>query len=205
MDPKLAALLKKVPLDKESVASVLPWLQRYGAQGAVLLARSYLGPVAVQVEQSKRCTANDPKQPRETAACETAACDGAVAAPAPEQSPGTGLKPTEVALLGMALTKLVYEAGELALHNPEVSAEGKQPEFALDANGSPPALSLAHVVAATRVWQKRSADAAQAAERAAPASSAAAPRQLLQTARVERYASAPRYAYVAPRSSRVPR
>ncbi len=65
-----------------------------------------------------------------------------------------------MAILGTALTKLLFEAGELALYNPGVLGTGKQPEFKLDEHGMAPAFSLSHVIAATRVWRERAAEAA---------------------------------------------
>jgi hypothetical protein len=114
----------------------------------------------------------------------------------------TGLAAGEVAILGMALTKLIFEASELALHNPTISAHGKQPEFKLDERGRPPAMSLAHVVAATRLVRAHLAER----ERLEPAPPPATPRARLQAARSARYATTARYAYVpAPSTYRTPR
>jgi hypothetical protein len=99
-----------------------------------------------------------------------------------------------VAILAMALTKLLYEAGELA--------DGKQPEFKLDEQGRPPALSLTHVVAATRLWRAHAAERAERkqAERAQElaleqAKARTSPRALLQAARGQQYALVTRHAY----------
>jgi hypothetical protein len=112
-------------------------------------------------------------------------------------------------VLCLALNKLVYELGELALHNPTLAADGKQPEFTLDDHGNPPAMSVMHAIAAVRWWQARAeqqAVDAAAKTAAADAALARSPRARLQAARTERYATAPRYSYVAPISTyRVPR
>jgi hypothetical protein len=103
------------------------------------------------------------------------------------------------AVLALALTKLLYELGELALHNPTLDPAGKQPAFALDDAGRPPALSVTHAIAAVRVLR---AHLAADDEPSAPPS----PRVLLQAARSERYATTARYSYVAPTATyRVPR
>lgn len=194
MEPWYIALFRKLPLDRKTAAALLPLVGRYGAKGAVVLARGYLGPVADQVEKGRCKPVDEP--PAATAN-------------------RAGLDEGEVAILGMALTKLLYEAGELALHNPTASASGKQPEFKLDEHGRPPAMSLSHVVAATRLWRAHSAETAarEQAERErelalaqAQAKARSAPRARLQAARGQLYALAPRYGYVPTSSTnRVPR
>jgi len=99
----------KLTFDRE----LLGKLAQSGTQGLELLARAYLGPVAV------------------------------------EQQTKVG---TSMPLLGLAVAKLAYEAGELALHNPNLEATGAMPKWAPDEQGRMPALSLAHVLAAVRAW-----------------------------------------------------
>lgn len=188
MDPKLAALFRMLG-DKEKVAALLPLVTRYGARGAVALARAYLGPVAVRVEQK-----HQGEQPTVVAPDGTAT-----------KTRGGSLSAAELAILGTAVSKLLFEAGELALHNPEVSATGAQPAFDLDENGSPPAFSLAHVVAARRLWRTHAAEKQARAEAERAARLPQTPRARLQAARTERYAATTRYAYAAPTTYRGPR
>lgn len=210
-DPKLAELLgrlklDRVKLDKETLNTVLPLVSQYGAQTALLLARGYLGPVATQVER-KDALENDGAAKRaatrDDGTSGSGKDDGSAAGQSDTETKKDKLSSGEVAILGMAVTKLLYEAGELALHNPQVRGEGKQPEFKLDAEGNAPAFSLAHVLAASKVWRERSAEAdanakleAARAEQSAPARSqstaAVASGSSLRTrtlaARADRYA-----------------
>lgn len=223
MEPWYIAMLKKLPLNRQTAAALLPLVSRYGAKGAVAMARSYLGPVACEVEQRVKegkdpCgNVRDPDQPPDPKVVELRKAGveihdvGRAEQPRTATSPKTdGLSEVDVAILGMAVTKLLYEAGELALHNPSASGEGKQPEFKLDERGAAPALSLSHVVAATRLWRAYTAERAekQEAEQAkelaqaeAEARARSAPRLRLQMARGQLYAGAQRYSYV-PTSTR---
>jgi hypothetical protein len=221
MEPWYVTMFKKLPLNRQTVSALLPIVGQYGAKGAVVMARSYLGPVACDVERRVRSgkdpcghdiveekTASFKEDIRDNAGEATA--DTANVAGA-EPKTGTATKSTnqlsevDVAILGMAVTKLLYEAGELALHNPTASSEGKHPDFKLDENGHAPALSLSHVVAATRLYrsysaeraEKKEAEQARALELAeAEARARSAPRLKLQAARGQLYAGAPRYSYV---------
>jgi hypothetical protein len=213
-------------LDKKTLMALMPLLGRYGARTAVVLARGYLGPVARVVEERcceeqrkpKRPCGPEPANPDRPATHGEGTSDlppverstNAVA-PEPPRTKPFGLEPCDVAILGMAVTKLVYEAGELALHNPGVTSAGKHPEFKLDEHGSPPAISLSHVVAATRLWRDRgvepdSADGTAAESQRAPTPTPATPRARLQALRAERYAGSNRYGYVpASSTQRAPR
>jgi hypothetical protein len=223
MEPWYVAMFKKLPLNRQTVSALLPVVGKYGAKGAVVMARSYLGPVACDVERRVRSgkdpcghdvveekTENFKEEVRDTdVASETANVAGAApktaTANATATKPSTQLNEVDVAILGMAVTKLIYEAGELALHNPTASSDGKHPEFKLDENGHAPALSLSHVVAATRLYRAYSAERAEKkeaeqakvlAQEEADARARSAPRLKLQAARGQLYAGAPRYSYV---------
>lgn len=221
MEPWYIAMLKKLPLDRRTATALLPLVGRYGAKGAVVMARSYLGPVACDVErrvnEGKDPCGNqrEPKGEPPTVALHDAHGEvvtnvtyvaGAAAEPAKTTTTKTErLSEVDMAILGMAVTKLLYEAGELALHNPTASGEGKQPEFKLDERGAAPALSLSHVVAATRLWRsftaeraekKEAEQAKELAKAEAEARRQSAPRLRLQTARGQLYAGAQRYSYV---------
>jgi hypothetical protein len=182
-------MLRKLRLDPKTLGAVVPLVGRYGAKGAVVVARSYLGPVADEV--ARRAGKTEPS--REAAPTTPAA--GAETPPGGQGTPKrAGLDAGEVAILAMALTKLLYEAGELA--------DGKQPEFKLDEQGRAPALSLTHVVAATRLVRSYAAERAERkqAERAQElaleqAKARASPRALLQAARGQQYALVTRHAY----------
>ena len=54
--------------------------------------------------------------------------------------------------LARAISKLGWEAGELAIHNPDLASGGTFPAWKIDDSGHPPPLSLAHVLAITRAW-----------------------------------------------------
>jgi hypothetical protein len=212
MDENLLTLLRKVPLTKQTATALLPLLGRYGLTGLLVLARGYLGPLADRRgdQDGRACGGTD------TPPDGTKPPDGADTPPdgtkppgrAPDPNATTGgttkggdLSAADSAVLGLALTKLVFELGELALHNPGLDPAGHQPDFKLDDRGHPPAMSVTHVLAAARLWQERAAkrDAAAAAQRAtADATALRSARAQLQAARSERYAAAPRYSYAAP-------
>ena len=153
MEPWYIAMLKKLPLNRQTATALLPLVGRYGAKGAVVMARGYLGPVACDVERRVK-EGKDPCGNQHEPNGE-----------APKTTTTTTktdrLSEVDVAILGMAVTKLLYEAGELALHNPTASGAGKQPEFKLDERGAAPALSLSHVVAATKLWRSYTAERAE--------------------------------------------
>ncbi len=118
--------------------------------------------------------------------------------PPPSLPPATtatlaGLDGAEIAILGMAINKLIFEAGELALHNPSVASEGRHPEFKLDTHGCPPPISLSHIIAATRALRGPSE------EPEAPMTPST--RLRMQQARAERYAAARRFTLPANTSS----
>lgn len=236
MDPKLVAMLRKLPLSRQAASAVLPLIGRYGAKGAVVLARSYLGPVADQVERRQRkapapqapaapppapaaptppattltvmpggLPGGEPPRPPPNTNTTAAAGTPAEPTPAPAATKPPALDDGELAILGMAAAKLIYEAGELALHNPTVSAGGRHPEFKLDENGQPPALSLSHVVAATRLVRAYAAESAARKEAEAQAQARQTPRARLQAARGQQYALIPRYAYLPTSTNRGPR
>lgn len=184
MNPDLLSAIRKLPLNPQMLAAALPLITRYGLAGAVVLARGYLGPLAHRAAESQ----GGGGEPAEPSAATT--------------DRGTGkLDPRDAAVLGLALTKLVYELGELALHNPTLDPAGPQPEFKLDERGHAPAMSVSHVLAAARLWQQHAArreTERQAREAAEEAAFRRSPRAQLQAARSERYAATPRYSYVAP-------
>lgn len=104
-----------------------------------------------------------------------------------------------IGVLTMALAKLTFEAGELALHNPTLAAGAPVPEFKVDEAGRAPGLSLAHVLAVRQLWMARSDEKAEAktmaVQTAAPRTTAS---QRRQTARTQYYAAgAQGYAYRA--------
>ncbi len=174
----LIALLRRL-----GPSGVLVLLQKVGLRGIVVLGRAYLGPLAdratIRIENSERATPTV-----------------------------GGLKPADLAILGLALNKLVFEIGELALHNPDLDSNGKQPEFKLDDAGRAPAMSVAHVAAATKLWRTYSADRSAKkveAKQVVAKAQIAAPRARLYAARGDIYASANRYAYSPPRIPSVPR
>ena len=103
----------------------------YGLRGLVVASRAYLGPAAIYAERS---------------------------AESQKTTGFAGLTPVEIALLGLGLSKLAWEAGELSLHNASVAGDGQLPSWQLDAETKqPPALSLAHMIAIKRVWDARNA------------------------------------------------
>jgi uncharacterized sporulation protein YeaH/YhbH (DUF444 family) len=209
MEPWYIAMLKKLPLNRQTATALLPLVSRYGAKGAVVMARSYLGPVACDVERRVK-EGRDPcgnQQDPRTEPPKLALHDAAAEQPKSNttSTKTERLSEVDIAILGMAVTKLLYEAGELALHNPSASGEGKQPEFKLDERGAAPALSLSHVVAATKLWRaytaeraekKEAEQAKELAQAEAEARTQAAPRMRLRTARGQLYAGAQRYSYV---------
>lgn len=104
----------------------------YGLRGLVVASRAYLGPAVVHAERSSESQ---------------------------KVSGFAGLTPIEIAVLGLALSKLAWEAGELSLHNASASGDGQLPSWQLDAETKqPPALSLAHMIAIKRVWDARNAN-----------------------------------------------
>lgn len=188
-DSNLSAMMKQLRLNPGLLKALPGLVSRYGTAGAVALARGYLGPLAPTAD-AKVATPRDAP----AAEAEAAAANGAAS---PRKTSNA-----DAALLGLALTKLIYELGELAVHNPEFDPKGKQPEFKLDERGRAPAMSVTHVVAVARLLKAYSAER-QAAEPAAPPTT---PRARLQAARSERYAATPRYSYVArPTTYRTPR
>lgn len=201
MAADIGAMLRKIPIDKKTISSVVPLIGRYGATGALAIARGYLGPYADDVESKA-----DAQEAR-------AAKDQPDEATKSDETKKDGLSKGEVAVLGMAVTKLIYEAGELALHNPNFDPGGKQPEFKLDEHGRAPAMSLTHVIAATRLARAYAAERAErkqaeaeakaAADEAAQAKAlASTPRQRLLAARSERYAQTLHYSYPTSNRSR---
>jgi hypothetical protein len=195
-DSNLSAMLKQLRLNPALLKAVPALIGRYGAAGAVVLARSYLGPLAPTGEIKSGDGDGAPPHAETEAAAElsTGTRDGATT---PRK-----VASTDAAVLSLALTKLVYELGELAAHNPGFDPKGQQPEFKLDERGRAPAMSVTHVVAVARLLKAYSAER-QAAEPAPPPPTA---RARLQAARSERYAATPRYSYVArPTTYRTPR
>lgn len=128
-------------LDRETLARLAALIAALGKSGVLLAARAYLGPAAAQ------------------ASIETKAASTRTTA---------GFTTAELRLLGLALAKLAFEAGELALHNPTVSGDGPLPAWQLDDAGHPPALSLAHIVAARRAWSSRPQAATRTQTTSAP-------------------------------------
>jgi hypothetical protein len=210
----LVASLRRV--NKESIGSFASMLGRFGVKGLVVVARGYLGPLADRAKP--RTEEPRTEEPRtEEPRTEGNVIVGADGATRPAESASTtkpktvaGLNPTEVAILGLATSKLFFELGELALYNPTLDPAGKQPIFTLDDNGRSPAMSIAHVLAAARVWRSFSATPETeklesrsqpiTAEEGAPRAMMMiqpqpAPRARLYAARSEYYGTAPRYAY----------
>ncbi len=113
------------------ISQLTSLIARYGLKGLVSLARVYLGPAA----------------PREAAPAgrEVLATNGSAG----------GLTAAELRTLALAGAKLAFETGELGLYNPNVAGDGAMPSWQLDENGAPPALSLAHLIAAPRLWDSR--------------------------------------------------
>jgi hypothetical protein len=186
----LGAVLKQLRVNPEVVKAIPALVARFGTTGAVALARGYLGPLAPAAQR-------DDEKPVDAPA-------GSLERAAHVSDSKRTVAPSDTAVLGLALTKLVYELGELALHNPSFDAKGKQPEFKLDEHGRTPAMSVTHVVAVARMVQAYRAD--QRAAEAAAAPPPPTPRARLQAARTERYAATPRYSYVArPVTFRAPR
>ena len=189
----LGAVLKQLRVNPEVVKAIPALVARFGTAGAVALARGYLGPLAPAAQR-------DDVKPVEAPA---GAPSGSLERAAHVSDSKHTVAPTDTAVLGLALTKLVYELGELALHNPSFDAKGKQPEIKLDEHGRTPAMSVTHVVAVARMVQAYRADQRAAEAAAAPPPT---PRARLQAARTERYAATPRYSYVArPVTFRAPR
>lgn len=160
-------------LDGARLAAIAAWLGRFGVQGLVIAARGYLGPLAYRVDTGK----DDGQQATNS----------------------LGLTPLDLAVLALAVSKLAFEIGELALYNPTVDAAGKLPDFELDEENHAPALSLAHVIAAVRWWDTYVNRRAPATDTAWNAKPSAAPAALsLTAARTARYAMTPRYSYAQP-------
>jgi hypothetical protein len=163
---------------------------RLGIKGVVLLSRGYLGPLADKAYRPDKPPGDNP------------IADGT---PVPKARAFGGLEPADLAVLGLAATKLVFEVGEIALHNPKLDPQGKQPEFKLDENNKAPAMSIAHVAAAVRLWRSYSASKEEAKvleqkqleAKAEPevVVYAAPPRARLYAARSAYYGTAPRYGY----------
>jgi hypothetical protein len=143
----------------------------YGLRGLVIASRAYLGPASLAADRLAES----------------------------ERTVGfAGLTPVEVALLGLALSKLAWEAGELSLHNASVSGDGQLPSWQLDTETHrPPALSLAHMIAIKRVWDARSTPPTTATMEMSKSYTAATP---LASARTMRLAARSAY-YVGSRTS----
>ncbi len=135
-------------LDPTNVSRFAQLIAATGTKGLLLVARAYLGPYATFAARS--------------------AGEGPIVA---------GLTPADQRLLALAISKLAWEAGELAIHNPDLESGGTFPAWKIDDSGQPPPLSLAHVLAITRAWSKP-----------APAQSiartTAAPRETARTVRL---------------------
>ena len=140
-DSNLSAMLKQLRVNPELVKAIPALVARYGTAGAVALARGYLGPLAPTGAPADAAGA----PPHGESAARADLVTGAGAANPRKTSSA------DAAVLGLALTKLVYELGELAVHNPEFDPKGKQPEFKLDERGRAPAMSVTHVVAVARL------------------------------------------------------
>ncbi|MEZ4399298.1 MAG: hypothetical protein R3B06_04720 [Kofleriaceae bacterium] len=202
MTDNLTAMLAQLRLTPAVVKAIPALVARYGGAGAVALARGYLGPLAPPAGKADGCV------PAGTHATTPRTVDGQPVDGQPvdgQPVDGQGaskLASADAAVLGLALAKLVYELGELALHNPTFDPKGAQPDFKLDDRGRTPAMSVTHVVAVARLLK-----AASAAVEASPApTTPATPQARLQAARAQRYATTPRYSYVArPATYRAPR
>jgi hypothetical protein len=205
---RLIELLRSLRLDTNNMSMIASVLGRVGARGVVAMARAYLGPAAYEVE-ARWCRERNmtpcervgvPDQPEEPPDREEPAETGTgtgnenvppvIGTPPPSLPPAitatlAGLDGAEIAILGMAINKLIYEAGELALHNPTVASEGRHPDFKLDTHGCPPAISLSHIIAATRVLRGPSTEA--------EVPMTPATRQRMQQARAERYSNIRRF------------
>lgn len=201
---RMLDLLRSLRLDTSNISAISALAGRVGARGLVTMARAYLGPVAFEVE-ARWCRERNmtpcervgvPDRPPEVpprTGTEEGTGHGNEPPPGsvnpnpitnvPPETSSTlaGLDGADLAIIGMALNKLAYEAGELALHNPTVAADGRHPEFKLDAHGCPPALSLSHIVAARRYMRGPEAEVAEEATEST--------RTRLQRARAERYAN----------------
>lgn len=169
--------------NKATLSSVAGTVVQLGARGLVVVSRAYLGPLAYRVTTTGANT--DTTRPASSSTSKTSIGD---------------LTPTDLAILALAVSKLAFEIGELALYNPEVDANGKLPVFTLDEQGHAPAFSLAHVIAANRWWNAHIAARnakATSARRLVSANTVAAPSSgaLLMSARTAQYAASPRFAY----------
>jgi hypothetical protein len=111
-------------IDRNAMVTIVQLIAANGLKALVLLARAYLGPAAYSIKTDTITS---------------------------EKSIG-GLSSLELHVLGLAVAKLAFEAGELGLHNPAVAGDGAMPAWQLDERGRAPALSLAHVLAAPRLW-----------------------------------------------------
>jgi hypothetical protein len=207
-DSRLSDVLRNVSMNRAGVSAVAAFLGQFGARGAVALARSYLGPDAPA--PGREAVGVPAGEPTGEVAREPAAGVAGGSAPGTEVPPRrtsrARLSKDETAILALALSKLIYELGELALKNPTLDPAGEQPVFKLDGQGRAPALSVTHVLAAARLLQARAEERKRAAEAAQTTTPPGTPRARLQAARTERYAAVPRYAYnarpVSYRSSR---
>jgi hypothetical protein len=176
-------------LNKDTLTSAANLLGRLGSQGLVVMARAYLGPLAQHpcIDERAKSYGEGTAKLRST----------------------LGYQNTDVALLGLAFTKLAFEVGELSLHNPTLDGNGKLPEFKLDDSGRAPALSLTHVLAANRVWNTYTAERKQTQATEAEALTlkkqtlantqveVIPARQRVYAARTELYASQLRYTYAS--------
>ena len=168
--------------NRASLGALAGSVLKLGARGLVFVARAYLGPLAYRTETTAMREASN-----------SASSTGG-------NTTGHGpLTAGELAILALALAKLAYEIGELALYNPDVDASGRMPDFQLDEQGRAPALGLAHMIAAARWWDSYSSRQDTAYERARRTSSSSTPRQssaaLLTAARTQQYSQTSRYSY----------
>jgi hypothetical protein len=201
MEEQLFALLRKLPLDAKTLRALVPLAGKFGASGINAVARAYLGDLAEPAGPKPCAGDKEPSAPPPVAvAAAGEPPTDANTAPPPVETKRVGATADgnrlDTALVGRALHKLVYELGELALHNPGVDPGGKLPTYQRDEKGALPSVSVAHALAAKRWYDQR---------QAAAAPRDTSPRGRLVAARSERYAAAPRYSYVAPTSSRGPR
>ena len=97
-DSNLSAMMKQLRLNPGLLKALPGLVSRYGSAGAVALARGYLGPLAPTADAKVDAPRDAPTNEAEAGA----------ASPRKTSS-------ADAALLGLALTKLVYELGELAV------------------------------------------------------------------------------------------
>lgn len=206
----LMSALGRVAGNKAAIGSAIALASKFGLKGLVLLSRGYLGPLAAKAERREEEAARR----EEEAVRREEESSGVDTIHRVSEQPRTtttktsvgGLSPGELAVIGLAVTKLVYEAGEIALHNPTLDSTGKQPMFVLDENGRAPAMSLAHIAAAMRLVRAYSAEKTEHAEAQKLAQMKAqpevvvtsAPRTRMYAARSAYYGTSTRYSYAEP-------